>query len=100
MAAAQRSRPRGRRGASDPVTTTGVGVAHATSFSWTGVGASGRLAGVRGDVGVVGVVGDALAVTGAVGTGSGVTGVASDSAGTAIRAVSSSGVPGSVPGSR
>src|SRR4051794_35348058 len=82
IAAAQRSRPRRRFGTSEPVTTTGVGVAHATSFSWTGIAVSERLAGVSGDDGVAPA------------------GTASAWSDTVIRDVSSSAAPGVVPGSR
>src|SRR3954469_1136930 len=82
IAAAQRSRPRRRFGTSEPATTTGVGVAHATSFSWTGMPLSERLAGGGGEDGVAG----AAAVSACAGAGT--------------RDVSSSGTPGCVPGSR
>src|SRR3954447_2955746 len=84
IAAAQRSRPRRRFGTSEPVTTTGVGVAHATSFSWTGIVESERLAGGSGEGGVVGPA----------------VGVVSAWTGTVSRDVSSSGAPGFVPESR
>src|SRR3954452_6935323 len=85
IAAARRSRPRRRFGTSEPVTTTGVGVAHANSFSWTGIVESERLAGVSGEDGEDGAEG---------------AGAVSACAGTVIRDVSSSGAPGFVPGSR